>query len=188
MTDPRVGILRGTRELAAAADNRARQSVREWVENGCPHSLDGNVKIFMESEVIAWCEERGIDYHDKDKRELTATQQEKFRQERYKANELQHKEQLRKKEYSSVAEFEETTDNLLVQLRSLMVEVVAEIKISAGLSGNKAAAVDKQLADGFNRIAGMDVTKVAKRTAKKKKATAKKRATKKKTGGVSPKK
>ncbi len=151
-------LIRGERNLALKADGRSRITIRQWVDNGCPHSTDGDTKLFNESEVVAWCKPRGIDFYDKDQKEPTALQAEKLRQETYKANELEHKQRIREGEWASVQEFEDTTIVLLQQVRRLMTEVVGDIKKAAKLSGSKAEEIDAKLITGFNKIADIDLS------------------------------
>lgn len=151
-------LIRGERNLAQLADGRSKTTIREWVENGCPYSLDEKTKIFVESECVAWCSSRGIDFYDKDKKEPSQLQQQKLRQETYKANELEYKELIREKEYAPVKEFEDTTVVLLQQLRQLMIEVVDDVKRAAKLKGKEAEKIDAKLIEGFNKIADIDLS------------------------------
>lgn len=150
--------IRGERALAQLADGRSKTTIRQWIENGCPHSLDGTTKIFEESDVVEWCSGRGIDFYDKDKQEPSQLQQQKLRQETHKANELEFKERLREKEYSPVSEFEETQVVLLQQVRLLMIEVVEDVKKKAKLKGKEAEEIDAVLISGFNKIADIDLS------------------------------
>jgi len=152
-------IIRGDRNLAERADKRARGSIRDWKDKGLPFTLcpkDGVTALYVLGDCIEWCAARGLNFFDKAK-ELTPVQQEKYRQERFKANELEHKELIRTKQFDSVSKFERETDKMLVQLKSLMIEITTDIKKAAGLKGKKAEEIDAKLATGFNRIAEMDL-------------------------------
>lgn len=152
--------IRGDRALAALADSRDRSAIRDWVSNGCPHSIckedSNNTRIYIVDEVVDWCRNRGIDFYSKDA-EPTALQQQKLRQETHKANDLEDKEKIRRGEWASVQEFEETTVVLLQQVKRLMVEVVGEVKKEAKLKGSAAEQIDAKLISGFNRIADIDL-------------------------------
>ena len=154
-------VVRGDRELAALADGRSRETIRDWRNSQIPHSIcpeDGKTIIYIVSECVEWCSDRGIDFYDKEKKELTQLQQQKFRQELYKADELEHKARIRDREYSPVSEFEETQVILLQQVRQLMLEVFEDLKKAANLKGSEAEKLDAQLTAGFNKIADIDLS------------------------------
>ena len=148
-------LVRGFEKLGLAADGRAVKTVREWVDKGCPVTREGDVHVFDVDKVRSWCNERGLDFDDKSKKELTELQQQKLRQETYKADEMKRKDLIASGEYSSVEEFESTIIRVLTDVRRLMVETVTEIKDEAGLTGKAAEKIDAMLIDGFNRIADL---------------------------------
>ena len=112
--------------------------------------------LFTVGECVAWCADRGLDFFNKSQ-QLTPVQQQKYRQELHKANELEHKERVRKGEYGSVAEFERLTAAMLQQLRLHMIEIATELKEIGGVKGKQGETMDAKLIEGFNRIAGMPV-------------------------------
>jgi hypothetical protein len=148
--------IRGARELAVAANDRARSSIRDWVKSGLPYRTEGATQIFNTEEVIGWCVDRGIDFFDKAKKEPSPIQQEKYRQERHKANALQHSERLRELEYTNVAEVEEKAVLMMQQLMRHTKVVVDEIKARAGINGKAAEDIDALLIKGFNEIADLE--------------------------------
>ena len=145
--------IRGTRNLAAAAANRSKTTVEQWCENGCPYKLGGGgTRIFSRKAVAAWCQTRGIDFDSKET-EPSLLQQQKLRQETYKANELQYRERIRNREYAPVADFEDAMSAMLQQVARLMTLTVDDIIKRTKLKGKDAEVIHAELIKGFNLIA-----------------------------------
>lgn len=152
--------IRGDRELGVLADNRSRSTIRDWRRLGLPHQVcpdDNKTIIYDLDQAVSWCADRAIDFYSKDN-EPTPLQQEKYRQEKYKADEAEHKARIRDMEYAPVRQFEETQIVLLQQVRILMVSIVEDIKKKAKLKGSEAEAIDAELIAGFNKIADIDLS------------------------------
>lgn len=154
---PEVPVqVHGDRALGELADNRDRSTIRDWVRIGCPHvpGPDANTtRTFIVADVIAWCEDRGLDFFDKEKRALTPLQREKLRQERAKANQLERKDALESDEFASVKSFEIVQERIFEQLLIMIVDVTERVKKAAKLKGSKAEEIDAFVKEELNKIA-----------------------------------
>ena len=158
MTD----TLRGWKALA---DHYQRDSktVRQWADNGCPHTKDGNVHIFVIEDVDAWLQSRtGVLASDSNLLEgASDDDRDALLKARIRKLQLESDALTRTKEkeeglVAPVAEMEAAVTKLLFQLKQHMSEKFNELLESADLSASEKEKLNAEFIDGFNRIAELE--------------------------------
>lgn len=151
--------LRGWRALAEHYD-RAVPTVRDWADNGCPHTKDGNVHVFLIEEVDAWLQTRSgvissdsnlLDGASDDDRD--ALLQARIRKLQLESDALQRKKEEDNELTGRIADFEQATITTLNHVKQHMNDLFDELMELANITASEKEQLKAKMIDGFNDLA-----------------------------------